>query len=105
MCCSLIFFINKWHIKYKYSQNKDRIKEIQEYFPKIPDDLQTNSVIPEAYWSSAALIVLEQYLINKRADNLKECLNLYEIEQRHHQTIAQLDEIRNLQISIYNQLD
>lgn len=100
--CCLIYLLNNWFVRYKYIKNANRVREIQEDYPLIFDDLRTYSMIPEAYWNSAALSVMEGYLINKRADTLKECLNLYESERFQHASIAYLEDIKRLQaISVF----
>jgi hypothetical protein len=61
------------------------------------------SVIPNEYQDTQSLNKIESYLINQRADNLKECLNLLEDERKHNEQIRNLQEIQRQNEEIYLQ--
>lgn len=65
------------------------------------DKIQNNSVIPVDYCYTKALNAFERYLLNQRADNLKECINLYEQERRHEEQIQEIKLMQQLQEKTY----
>ncbi|MCR8633672.1 hypothetical protein [Paenibacillus radicis (ex Xue et al. 2023)] len=91
----LTFVINKVLVLSKKSDNAKFLKE----YPKLRSDaynsLQNESVIPPTYWAADYLLLIKQYLSDKRADNLKEALNILESELRHNQQMMQLSVIKD----------
>jgi hypothetical protein len=75
---------------------KDVIKSIEEEVLLNYKILENNSELPKAYWNSYAVNKLIEYFINKRADNIKEALNLLELDYKHKEKMEMLEEI-NLQ--------
>ena len=63
----------------------------------------TKSVIPPKYQDLWSINKIKGYLVNQRADNLKECLNLLEDEIKHNQQIENLQEIQNQNEAILQQ--
>lgn len=64
-----------------------QLKELENYLNQIA--LQEKTAIPYAYWNDAETIY--NYIINRRADTLKEVLNLVEIS-KHHQRMEESQE-------------
>ncbi|MCQ2513537.1 MAG: hypothetical protein MJ089_00395 [Ruminococcus sp.] len=104
---ALIFIIYKIvaDIVYKNKSNKYRkeIKEIDTYIDNIQTKLNIETqkiieynILPEAYWYAGDVII--NYVLNMRADNFKEAINLFEIELQNniqfHQQMQMLQSIR-----------
>lgn len=62
---------------------------------EIEEDI--NLYISKTYINYYALTKLESYLINKRADSLKEALNLFEQEKRHDQQMKEINIVQQMQ--------
>ncbi|HEX9058674.1 MAG TPA: hypothetical protein VF941_00680 [Clostridia bacterium] len=56
--------------------------------------MDQNSVVPMNYRYTFALNSLINYVQNRRADSIKEALNLYEQDMMHMQ---QMDQLRNIE--------
>jgi hypothetical protein len=69
----------------KILECEESIEACDERIDELIDSLHEKSEVPEAYWDSDAIEKIEEYLVNRRADTLKECLNLYEQEESHDQ--------------------
>jgi len=80
------------------SQNKSFIlsqkSEMHEPFEQNIKALE-KSVIPAKYMNLRYLNKIESYLVNQRADTLKECLNLLEDDIKHNQQIENLQVIQD----------
>lgn len=102
-----IYFLFLWptvHVKKKIRKNKDRINNIQLRLTEL--DRMVNPVhIPKAYINNYALSKLESYFVNKRADTLKEALNLFEEEKRHDQQMIEINIVQQLQEMTYKKAD
>ena len=48
---------------------------------------------------------LESYLVNKRADTLKEALNLFEEEKRHDEQMREINIVQQMQEITYKKAD
>lgn len=53
----------------------------------------SGAIIPTKYWSKHALERFTEYLTTFRADTLKECVQLYEKELMHNQTLNKLNQM------------
>ncbi|NGQ94939.1 hypothetical protein G3578_07040 [Brevibacillus sp. SYP-B805] len=89
----IIFLLNRYFIFIKKTLKMDKLKSIPAEREKLIVELTLHSVIPLDYWHPDMLDRLKMYLVNKRADNLKEALNLLEEEIRHNETMRQLKAI------------
>lgn len=58
----------------------NRLIEIENKVEQNINMLQKDSILPKAYWNSFAINKIIEYLINLRADSLKEAINLFENE-------------------------
>lgn len=76
--------------------NKTRIKEIDRRISANFNILKKTSEVPEAYYYSYAVDKFIEFILNKRADNLKEAINLLELEYKHEETMEQLGYISTL---------
>lgn len=108
----LVFLINKivkslsHNKKYKNAKkdieiaNTDiayRVNEIN----KLSKQIASYNLIPYAYWYAGDKIV--RYIINGRADTIKEAINLYEFElQNNMQFRMQMDRLNSISDSINN---
>ncbi|MTI61213.1 MAG: hypothetical protein FH762_14765 [Firmicutes bacterium] len=64
--------------------------------------LQKDSILPKAYWNSFAINKIIEYLINLRADSLKEAINLFENGLRYIEQIEKLDTMhKNIMGKLY----
>ncbi|MFA9559295.1 hypothetical protein ACERII_18445 [Evansella sp. AB-rgal1] len=96
----LLLFLPRIIEKIIISTNQPRIIELREQMKNIEDSV--NPVfIPKVYMNQYALNKLEEYLVNKRADNLKEALNLFEQEKLHNEQMKQLNIIQHIQEDTY----
>lgn len=86
----------------KLSRNKERIHQINLLIADIEDSVNPKYV-PGPYLSKHALLKLESYLVNKRADTLKEALNLYEQEKRHDKQMREINTMQQLQGKTYRE--
>lgn len=61
----------------------------------ISDKIQSYNLLPVAYWYAGDRIM--RYLINRRADNIKEAINLFEFERRQDiQFNKQMEALKNI---------
>lgn len=90
----LIFFINRYIMMCKRFINNPDIKMMQKQRPKLVSELAKTTVVPKDYWNIQYFSLLIKYIENKRADNLKEALNLLAEDIRHEETLSQLGAIQ-----------
>ncbi|MCM3663467.1 hypothetical protein M3204_03575 [Mesobacillus subterraneus] len=88
--------INLYQIKKKTIKHADRIKEIIEEEKSLMEFLESLN-LPLDYCYPSAVGQFESYLLNQRADSLKECINLYEQEKQHQNQINELRTIQQIQ--------
>jgi hypothetical protein len=79
---------------YKKDKHHKKIVEIQKNRKIYVETLKNDSPVPMKYWNPHYLQMMEGYVSNKRADSLKESLNLLEEELRHNEKISQLKVIQ-----------
>lgn len=84
----------------KADKNEEVVKLRQDR-DKLLLSLSSNSNIPKDYWTIDALNTFEKYIINKRAEDLKECINLYEQESRHDEQMREINAMQQLQEATY----
>lgn len=89
---------NKKNAEISMSQE---VKRMEMEKQNIIEYIETNSVIPADYRYIGALNTFEKYLINQRADNLKECINLFEQEMRHEEQMNELRNLKQIQEATY----
>lgn len=96
----LYFWWPRYQVRQKIAKNSNRIEELRSLI----DNLQASinpSLIPKSYIHLHALNKLESYILNKRADDVKEALNLYEEELRHDEQLRELNIVQQMQEATY----
>jgi hypothetical protein len=88
--------INLYQIKKKTTRHAERIKEIINEEKNLMQFLEGIN-LPLNYCYPSTIMQFESYLLNHRADTLKECINLYEQELRHQDHINELRTIQQMQ--------
>ncbi|MDG5789311.1 hypothetical protein QA612_17765 [Evansella sp. AB-P1] len=94
----LFFIWPSQNVRGKLKKNMSRIDEIHIKLKNIENKINPE-LIPDNYINQYALSKLESYLVNKRADTLKEALNLFEQEKRHDEQMNELSIIHQIQES------
>lgn len=78
-------------LKLKKNKQYAEIEQYKESASKIFQTLKDNGVIiPMKYWNNHALSSFVEYLTTFRADTLKECVQIYELEALSTQQINQM---------------
>ena len=93
---------NLYQINRNIKRNSNRIDEIIEEELKIMDFLKGMN-LPLNYCYTRAIEQFENYLLNYRADTLKECINLFESEEKHQAQIHELRTIQQIQDLVYKE--
>lgn len=101
---SLSLIMRKRKREITIEKNKLRIQEIEINVSQWLDLLEQNTILPENYRYSFASENIYGYLINLRADTLKEALNLFEEELRHQEQMSAINIIREDQLAIFNEV-
>ncbi|WP_018921971.1 hypothetical protein [Salsuginibacillus kocurii] len=99
-----IYFLFVWpkvHVKKKLIRNQPRIREIQSLIEDLENNIRPK-YIPNSYINIYALTRIETYLVDKRADTLKEALNLFEQEKRHDKYMREINLVQQMQEITYN---
>ncbi len=91
----IVLVINRTALAMKKSDHAKFLKEYPMKRKLLFLKLTAESVIPAAYWSMDCLYAMKAYLNNKRADNLKEAINILEEEMRHNARMSQLAAIQD----------
>lgn len=94
--------LEQFQIKKKIEKNAERIKDLKKEEHEITLFLK-DLHLPPSYCFPSALNAFESYLINFRADDIKECINLYEQEKAHNQQMYELRTIQQIQETIYSE--
>ncbi|SES91118.1 hypothetical protein SAMN05216389_103149 [Oceanobacillus limi] len=97
----LLFFV--WPsvaVRNKVSKNQHTINQLKAEMKEIEERIHPE-YIPLVYINRSALLKLEEYFVNKRADTLKEALNLFEQEKQLSAQMNQLNEIKQIQEQTY----
>lgn len=90
--------------KYRLNKNSEKIKaaeKILSYNEKLLDEY---SVVPGPYRGTRCVQTLLFYLLNGRADNLKDAINLYEMEKRHVDLTNELKQIKQKNDELLKQI-
>ncbi|NOV03219.1 hypothetical protein [Paenibacillus planticolens] len=95
LCLLLIFIVNRTSLSMKKADNAQFLKEYPNKRKNLFLRLEAESVIPKTYWVPVYLNWMKTALSNKRADNLKEAINLLENEIKHTQTLQQISAIQD----------
>ena len=77
---------------------KNELADLKNQINQKKQSLKKATFVPVAYLYPEAINAFLAYLYNKRADTLKECINLYEEECRHNQSMNALS---NIEMSNY----
>ncbi len=72
------------------SFRKGKINAIQNKINNNHDRLEKIDVLPENYWTPYRANKIIEFIVNKRADNLKEALNLLESDVKHKELIEEM---------------
>jgi len=72
---------------------RKKLDEIEKRVTQNIEILNKQSVLPKTYWYSAAVDKLIAYLSNRRADDLKEAINIYEYELKQLEQIEKLNKM------------
>lgn len=100
MLIIFLLFLNRLQIMHRVKKNSPRINELNKEYQELSLSLK-NTGLAEQYSYTYAIEKLINYLSVGRADNLKEALNLFEIELRHDE---QLNRLRDIHVQQQKQL-
>jgi len=92
----LVFVYPKIALQNHIKKNQPQIEEYQKLMDSVKQKIQPQ-YIPDNYLNMYALNKLESYFVNKRADTLKEALNLFEEEKRFDEQMKEINTIKQLQ--------
>ena len=81
---------SRYKLKKNLRKNRQRMIEIENLVGEKMGLLKSFSEVPEDYWYCYAVDQLISYFNNKRADTLKEAINLLESDIKHAQQMGQL---------------
>lgn len=88
-------------LKIKLPAALENIKQNEELNNQISKEIAEYNLLPVCYWHLGNAIV--QYILNGRADTIKEAINLYEFEFRQDmQFRAQMDALNNINNQLVN---
>jgi hypothetical protein len=90
----VMFLFNRYVIFMKKKIFKEDIDSFETKRNDNYTQLTSFSVVPQDYWNVYYLISIRKYFENKRADTLKEALNLLEQERQLNQYLNQLRAIK-----------
>jgi hypothetical protein len=76
-------------------QIKPELIQISEQMNNLVEKLDQFTLLPEKYWTLQAVDTIGNYFQNRRADTLKEAINLYEDE------LYKAQQLRNHQHQVY----
>lgn len=94
--------INIVQIKMKRKTHSDRITQLAKEEDEILLYLKSTS-LPLSYCYPFAINSFISYLDNYRADNLKECVNLFEQEQQNEKHLNELRTLQQIQEATYEE--
>jgi len=81
-------------------KEKNEIDEINSIILATFEEVENISVLPEKYRNIQSIEKIQEYITNKRADSLKEALNLYEDEKMKSQQTRALNRISQQQTAL-----
>jgi hypothetical protein len=84
-------------VEKRFNKMKNEIELINEEISKTYSDCDTITILPPKYRNLHAVDKIKEYVQNKRADSLKEAINLYEDELLKMQQMRMLSSISQLQ--------
>ncbi len=85
---AIVYFANLYVVLAKRWLYRDELQKLELRRLGMIEKLNNASYIPSDYWQVAHLTLMRKYLRNKRADSLKEALNLLEEELRYEQLLS-----------------
>lgn len=85
-----IYIANKILLKKKLKDAAPEMEALSDQYYANIDEMSEYSIIPPDYRIIHALNSFEKYLMNLRADDLKECIHIYEEDCKHNEQMAQL---------------
>lgn len=89
-------------IKRRLKSCVPKIEELNTIVNLTNDEFERTSIVPLKYWDEAILIKMIGYIQDRRADSLKDCINLYEFENSQRKYMDKLDQISYQQREILN---
>jgi len=87
-------------IRKRFETRKNEIDEINSIILATFEEVENISVLPEKYRNIQSIEKIQEYITNKRADSLKEALNLYEDEKMKSQQTRALNRISQQQTAL-----
>lgn len=88
---------NNEKVKIAITANSTTISALKNEYSNNLQILDKFSVVPTTFRNKFTVEYLISYLVNKRADNLKEAINIYEQEMRHRELIAHIQQLQQQQ--------
>jgi hypothetical protein len=85
---TIVYFSNLYVVLAKRWLYRDELQKLELRRLGMIEKLNNTSYIPADYWTVAQLTRMRKYLRNKRADSLKEVLNLLEEELRYDHLLS-----------------
>lgn len=92
--------LEKKLIKQRFKKRESEINELNNIIIQSFEECELTSILPEKYWNLQAIDKIISYFINKRADSLKEAINLFEDESIKSKHMNMLNSISQNQISM-----
>lgn len=96
--------LKKGIINKRFKKNKTKIESFKDKVNGTYSDLENNSILPKKYWNTYSVSKMVEYIQNKRADTLKETINLFEDEELKRESNNSLNNINNGQKQIQKQI-
>lgn len=84
-------------VRKRFEKSYGQIKALNDSIDRSYNECEKITVLPKKYWNIQSIKKLKEYIQNKRADSLKEALNLFEDELIKMQQMQLLNGISNLQ--------
>lgn len=97
-------YLNLIQIKFCTKLYQEQLKQLRLAETTLLSELSQQTIVPSYYWFPDAIESFETYLINYRADTIKEAINIYEEERRHLQFVDELKNIQEIQDMILSEV-
>lgn len=95
------FIAKTLNVSKKFSK-ESRIEELKTLIREEESSLH-NTVIPKTYQSSWFAQEIEKMFLNQRADTIKEAINLLVEDNKHRQSMQNIETLKKLQLETLNQ--
>jgi ABC-type multidrug transport system fused ATPase/permease subunit len=89
----IMYLLEKLIPKIRVLINKDKITVLEEQISSNFKILENISELPKNYWNSYAVDKIIEYFTNRRVENLKEALNLLDLDYKHKEKMEMLEHI------------